>query len=320
MEVKKNAMRQMAKIWLAMAVGCVTLLAGCVTGHDVNINNPVELRLRAVMNLNTRASAGFDKRFPLTTDFGVWAYELPRNKKWAVFYPDAEEVVANERFVGSAVDSLWHPLESLTWNYPQSMTLIAYAPYGLDCRYDHKHGIILDDFDIEQHAGVDVMYTDFVEDRFAERSTLGVDMPFCHALAKVDIKMRTPLQTPVVVHRIEFEGVHTQGSFRSHPLPTWETNDERRNAILYDSEEGWELPLRNYQRVEGSEHLLMPQAAAVRIRVVADLAVGGFGVMDKEFVTDPINILWEPGKYYTYTIEFSQESISIDEPNTEDLE
>jgi hypothetical protein len=298
-------------------VASAALLTGCVLGHNQQTDEPVELRCRAIMSLNTRAQA-FDKSFPVDADLGVWAFALPREKEWEIFQPDAETLAANIRMEHN--EALWVPQTPLVWDYDKQLTLIAYSPFEVQASYSPLHGIVFDIYDTEESPNTPLLYTDFVADQKVELNCAGVTLPFYHALSKVDVKIKTVLtnDNAVVVKKIYLEQIHTEGTFFSHPTPEWVTTSGRRDVTLYEDEGGWSLPAKNDTAMEESARLVMPQSGATRLVVVADVLRAGMYYPNQEFVTDQIKIFWEPGKYYTYSLVIAHDSLWHEEPTPED--
>lgn len=316
-------MKRFAEIVLAVTM--MTLLVGCVIGHDRATDEAVELRLRAVMSQSTRSEApdvtphegeyGFPTTFPANTNLGVWAFSLPRDKKWAVFNPDAKSFVTNEMFVRDAESGLWCPTTRLDWVYSQSLTLIGYAPYELDMEYDVERGLMLRNYDTtNQSEVVDILYTDYIADCHSEKNLRFVNMPFYHALAKVDLEAHTALGDDYIftIRKITFESLATQGTFYSHPLPEWVAKNRDGSVVVYDSEEGWELLSHNDHHIEGSETILIPQQMDGSVVIEAGVEHAGFVTSYTYRV--PLKTLWEAGKYYTYTLNFTSEGVTIREP------
>lgn len=305
-------------------VAVAVLLTGCVLGHSVEGEEPIELRCRALVKQSTRTTAPLEAtaphyesgtNLPLDGDFGLWAFSLPREKRWDIFSPDAEVVADNLRFT-AADDALWYPPATISWNYNNAMTIVAYAPYEVAARYDSRHGVVVDLYDTQEVPNRDILYSEMVADALPERNAAGVNLTFHHALAKVDLRFHTPHSTreAIVIRRVLFEQIHTEGSFQSLPQPTWNTTSTLDDVTVYQSDEGWALPDNNHQIVEGSMRLMMPQCVVGRVRVEVDMMSGGFMHSGKVLTSGPINILWEPGKYYTYTLNISANSLALEEP------
>lgn len=319
-------MKRLSEILLTVAL--VALLAGCVIGHDVDTSEEVELRVRAVMTQRTRTAPSvadipaeeeseLSTTFPSDMELGLWAFSLPRDREWAIFYPDAEPFATNEKFSHSEESGLWYPTKGLGWLYPQSLTLIGYAPYDLEVEYSHKHGLVLRDYDTaNQSEVVDVLYTDYISDLHSEKHTKFVDVPFRHALAKVDMKAYTTLPDDYryTIHKIYFESVATKGTFYSQPSSEWILEEELNELVIYDSEEGCVLVVNESIAIEGAEGLVLPQQVSGCIVVDVEVLHAGFASR-LSFRTQPLKTVWEEGRYYTYTLSFTLDGVSIKEPS-----
>ena len=305
----------------------VTLLVGCITGHDVSTNEPVELRLRAVMSQSSRPDAegehlhGFSTTFPTDADLGLWAHSLPRDKKWAIFHPDAKPIATDEHFTYNSEVELWYPAQPLAWLYADALTLFAYSPYEVPAYYDQRQGVVIADFDTKEWEGVDLLYADVVADCHAEKNMDGVPLPFHHALSKVDIKAHTilPNDYTLTITKVEIVGVATKGTLTTLPTPQWSALGERGDVVLYDNEEGWNVTTHNNLYIEGAEELLIPQSGTIYIKVYAEVLNAGF-ITYKELTTPKLLVAWEPGKYYTYNLAISLDSVAVEEPKNENGE
>lgn len=319
--------RRRASILVALC-GIAALLGGCVLGHDVSTDEPVELRCRPVMSPGMRGtqttgqmSSGFDQLFPTETNIGLWAYSLPRDKQWEIFSPDAEQFLSEATFTHNEQDGLWYPSSRVEWKYANSLTILAYAPREQEVSFDKKRGLIIEGYDSEEKHNIDLMYTDFLADLHCENNRQGVYLPFYHALAAVDVKIATTLtiDSSVVIRGIYLEQIAVEGDFFSHPDPEWYPADEKQTITLYTNEtEGWALPQNNGEIVAGSTRYLIPQSGATRIVVVADVLQGGMIAPEQRFVTDDVVFFWEPGRHYTYSLNITTKSLQIEEPNPEE--
>lgn len=317
-------MKRTANILVA-TLASAFMLTGCVLGHDMKTDEPVELRCRPVMAPGTRAeeqsSHYVENLFPQTTNIGLWAYSLPRDKQWEIFAPDAKPFAKGLKFANNSQDGLWYPPVRFEWDYSDALTIVAYAPYEQEASFDQKRGLVVEGYDTEANHNVDLMYTEFLADRHCEKNRKGVDLPFHHALAAVDVRISTSLviDNSIVIHGIYLEEIHSVGTFNSNPEPTWYTTTETRTVPLYeDYEKGWSLPRNNNEIIADGYRWLIPQLGTTRVVVVADVMLGGMITPDQEFVTEPINFIWEPGRHYTYSLNISAESLRVDEPKPED--
>lgn len=324
-EYHKGSLEMKRYVEIVLLAGVVALLTGCVIGHDRSSGEAVELSLRAVVSHRTRSAEdtdhGFSTTFPTDTDFGMWAFSLPRDRKWEVFRPDAEPLATNAKCSYGVSDGLWHPEQKVAWHYPEALTLIAYAPYDLAARLDPRQGLVIEEFDMSESGEVDILYTDYLADRLMEENTLGVNMPFYHALAKVDIKAQCvlPKGYEIVVHKIAVEGVATRGTFTSHPEPEWIAEGALSEVVLYQSDEGWDLTANNGAYVEEADGLFVPQSQHLTLRIETELTSGGFAA-PRVFRTPLLNVVWEAGKYYTYSLYFSNDEVRVEEPQKQNFD
>ncbi len=318
-------MKRVAHIIWGGVVALAMLLTGCVLGHDVTTNKPVELRCSPVMSQRTRTTNTDGKllfnTFPTEADFGLWAYALPRDKQWEVFSPDAEPFVENGRFLHNTTDGLWYPTPSLQWDYNQQLTLAACSPYIAGASFDPENGVVIGNYDTEANPNEELLYSHLMTNRKAERSMSGVELYFYHALAKVDVRMKTTLTEShsLYVKSVTFKNIHTEGAFCSLPNPTWYPTEKLADVCIYSADdEGWPLPDCNNQIVGGdAARLVMPQAMVTDIVVVADVLRGGMIVPEVEFVVEKATIIWEAGKYYTYTFSLTDSSLRLEGPMPE---
>ncbi len=318
-------MKRLVEILLAVASAMA--LTGCVFGHDITTDEPVELRLRAVMSQSSRPDAeeehlhGFSTTFPTNADLGLWAFSLPRDKEWEVFNPDAETFASDEQFLYDLTTQLWYPPQTHNWLYADALTLFAYSPYEVPAKYDQRQGVVIADFDTKEWAGVDLLYADMLTNCHAEKNMDGVAMPFHHALAKIDVKAHTilPDDYTLTVTKIEVLDVATKGTLTTLPTPEWSALGEKSNVVLYDNENGWNVTSHSNLYIEGAEGLVVPQRANVRLKIYAEVLFAGF-ITYKEYITPNMSVAWEPGKYYTYNLEFSLDKVVLEEPKNEEGE
>lgn len=322
-------MRRRAFIWVVLCAMALSL-GGCVLGHDMKTDEPVELRCRPVMSPGLRGAdvanqmtSGFDQLFPAEANIGLWAYSLPRDKQWEIFSPDAEKFLPVTTFTHNPEDGLWYPPTSVDWKYSASLTILAYAPREQAVSFDKKRGLIVENYDSEAKHNIDLMYTDFLADLHCENNRQGVYLPFYHALAAVDVKVSTTLTIPgsIAIRGVYLEQITTRGDFFSHPDPVWYPAEEKQTVALYTNDaEGWVLPQNNGEVISGSTRYLIPQMGLTRVVVVADVMQGGMIAPEQRFVTDDVRFLWEPGRHYTYTLNITAKSLHFEEPNPEEYQ
>lgn len=298
-------------------------LGGCVLGHDMKTDEPVELRCRPIMAPGTRGEVehSTENLFPQATNIGLWAFELPRDKEWEIFAPDAKVFARGVKFSRNEQDGLWYPPARFEWKYPQALTIAAYAPYEQEASFDQKRGIVVADFDTEKNHNIDLMYTELLTGRHCEKNKSGVDLPFHHALATVDVKISTSLQvqSSIIVRGVYLENIRTEGTFNSNPTPTWYTTEKCQTVALYENnEEGWRLPENNATTITDGFRFLIPQLGSTRIVVIADVLMGGMIAPEQRFVTEDVAFIWESGRHYTYSLNISAESLRVEEPNPEE--
>ena len=118
---------------------------------------------------------------------------------------------------------------------------------------------------------------------------------------------------------MEIVGVATKGTLTTLPTPQWSALGERGDVVLYENEEGWNLTTHNNLYIEGAEELFIPQSGAIYIKVYAEVLNAGF-ITYKELTTPKLLVAWEPGKYYTYNLAISLDSVAVEEPKNEDGE
>ena len=304
-------------VGIAMMCAVVCALVGCITGHDVQTNEPVELRCRALLTQPTRADGTHSTLLAPNGDFGLWAYALPRGKDWEVFNPAAECVADRVRFT-SASDSLWYPPQTIEWPYAEAFTLVGYAPYDAPVSFGARNGLAIENYDIEQNWDKELLVTELHADKLCERNMDGVTLNFNHALAKVDIKARASMTDDItlIIRRISFDRLHTVATFHSLPVPEWVSVGGTKEVVVYDSKEGVRLSGEGVESIEGAEHWLLPQEVGARLCVSMDIYHAGF-ITQRDFVTNMVGILWEAGKYYTYVLEITPDSIALEEPKAE---
>jgi hypothetical protein len=89
-------------------------------------------------------------------------------------------------------------------------------------------------------------------------------------------------------------------------------------ALYENNEEGWRLPENNTTTITDGFRFLIPQLGSTRIVVIADVLMGGMIAPEQRFVTEDVAFIWESGRYYTYSLNISAESLRVEEPNPEE--
>lgn len=322
-----NRLRRLRAVALCFVL--LLPLGSCVLSHQVGMDGEmVQLRCRPRLCISTRSAdhtsaTQVGKLFPIDTDFALWALSLDRGQRWDDNSYKARMYVRKERFAANSADSVWYPASRIAWDYDRSLTVAACSPSHTNAQWDSERGIVIDLYDTTQNPSTDLMYTPLHTDMLCDEHPEGVDLTFEHALCKVDVRCFSSMQQSqyIDIKRVEFEGVYYRGEFSSLPEPKWVPTSDIVSVVLFDSEqEPWRLPDNNDGLLTNSDKMLLPQTITTRIKVVADVCVGGMITQDQEFITRDINVAWQAGKYYTYSLDFVGNKVNVTEPRPEEIE
>lgn len=288
------------------------ILSGCVVNNGTD-QDPIYVRCRAVMSKNTRAYDAYEV-FPIATQFTLWSYTLPRGKAWSEHSAEALPLTEAKQFTGNRADTIWYCDTQIEWPLTKTLSLFACAPLVAGGTYAPERGICFDNYNAKA-LNYDLMYTDVLNDQLRENNVRYISVPFSHALCKVDVRAKAVTNTLVFnIKKITIKNLRYKGSFSSLATPQWSATDELTDYVVYHSDDGTVLKQLTGSTLKGTATLLMPQKCNATIEVAYTETNPTTGItLSKTAGTTAITDLWVAGKYYTYTLTFSDEGISFEQ-------
>lgn len=246
--------------------------------------------------LGTEVRSGDVSPFPEDMDFGVWA-------------ETAENNILMDREYVSFDGSDWMPESSLLWPENVSVHFTGYAPYDLDADFRDDGSLVLEDYEsVKDGRGFYLSdMTDWLEQRDGT-----VQLTFRPMTAKVDFRMANGLNmvTSVKVEKIILSGVHVQGSFDSSAFPQWTADGVAEDIVAYDCEKYPEdCDVGREQKFFGEPIVFVPQTSHPVVRVIYSYSVGDGWINGQQASTDVMNVNWEAGRKYTYSLTLTENTL-----------
>ena len=265
-------------------------LAGCVKTFT-EADRPVRFRFEPVLGMQLRSEDNTEK-FPVGENFRVTAYTSSDD----VFFKDAEI-----SFDGDAWTSPLLP----DWPAGTRLRFTAYSPGNADltgfCPDTDPSNLMT--------AG---------PTQLLENSSNPVPLKFTHALSKIDIRLQNGLTegAELKVCKVTLDAVHDRGDF-SPDNGTWTLTDEAAAMDLFRTDDesdqpGQGVPVsRRYSRI-GEERRVIPQNGKATVTIVCALKYPGSEWISNQIWSSgtPINIEWEAGRRYTYSISLLEKGIT----------
>ncbi len=272
------------------------LFSGCLasTKYDKNTG---DIRLRPVVGLGTRAGEDFVP-FPEDREFRVWAVSQQSGNKIL------------DNVLVSAGSTGWIPANSPKWPYGESLRFAGYYPSDLDMTCDSGCRMKMNSYSITGR-GTDILISEPVRTYNQNDSIVG--LPFYHALAKIDFRVKHALNsaTRVRIEKIVLEGVCTQGGFDSSSDLKWSASGDRTSLVVFEPD-GVGTEVYNVPAYLGDSRFVIPQNGGASIKVTFAFSTGGSGWLTGQEVSTPAVIKeWLPDRHYTYTL-------TIQEPGSDD--
>lgn len=272
------------------ALGLV-LLTGCLS-HTQYRGDTSEIRISPAIALSTRTAAGGDgsgdASFPHERTFRLWAVTSGSGR----MYIDGEAAY----YDGA---SAWRPEGGEHWPSGGSLLLYGFCPDSLTVTCSTDGTLRMQGFDASQ-SDSDLLYSVASQPYSDEDGVAG--MPFRHALAQIDFRVRQALgaDADVQVHSISISGAQTCGDFDSSLPLCWECTGGSRELAFFDGTAAVPDLAPVYV---GDGMPVIPQEAVCTISVsYSTMGAAGVRLYGQTAATSAFAASWSPGRRYTYTI------------------
>ena len=264
------------------------ILTGCV-GSMQTAKNPVNISFKPVIGHDTRADESIP--FPQDRSFKVWAVEQEGGDLYM------------ENAVISYAGGGWHAPE--IWGN-ETLRFDACWPSDLDVRYSKNRGIQLHSFD-SSAGDVDVLAASTEAD---DRSSPLVTLNFEHILSRVQFRVIHSLQESMSlkINRITLSKVARKGSYNVARQGEWTDLEDYGAYVVYDDSEG-ALITSKASTYLGEEFYAIPQLTYGCVEVQCSIKYGTAGWIPQTYEIDPIEIVWDPGKHFIYTLNIRMDKM-----------
>lgn len=265
-------------------------LASCLasTKYDKSTG---DIRLRPVIGIGTRSGEEFIP-FPEDRKFNVFAISQETGK----MYLDDVAVTSGGR-------RGWFPENTPKWPVEESLKFVGYWPSELpmSCTSDGTLKM-----PVYEAGDADVLVTDPTRAYTKNDSIVG--LPFRHALAKIDFRVKHALSggARVRVEKIMIREAYVRGAFDSSADLGWNPAGEQTDITVYAADgidEGIEV-FNLVPRYVGESRYVLPQViSGSSIEVTYAFKAGESAWIRGQVVSAPVTIeAWEPDRHYTYTL------------------
>lgn len=288
----------------ALLGACLCLLS-CIDDREY-YHEPVEMIFSPAITPFTRSSSyGL---YPEDQYFGVWAYTLPMDKSWNADYSTAEVFIEGEKV--SLYENGWRTSESRIWDHQSRTSFFAWSPYDFPASFNMEKGIFFDDFNVVEDQR-ELMVVHSVLDLDEPKLGGTVALPFVHTLSKVDFNIKTSTDDnfQVYLKSAIVEGLSICGDFQSFPNPQWTLGELKKDFVLCNSS----LSLSSETVSLGEVIRIIPQDVKLKVKLIYDISSpeGEVVYSDQLVETNILNVSWEYGVAYSYTIVISPEGPSL---------
>jgi hypothetical protein len=289
-------------LFVTAVVLCLFSL-GC-TGEECKHVPAVDVSFNPAIITHTRSVQG---TYPQTAPFEVWAYYLPKGKKWSSHADEALQLTTKHRveYMGSE----WLPIPALKWPGNHNVTFMASSPQGIEASFSQEKGISIRQFDAS--SGIMPLFTESIADCEMYNTQGCIALPFMHSLSKVEFEVRSVSITDSVIKlkSLYIDNLMYKGDFHSLPTPRWETESSTMCVEFCRNE-------MKVGRVSTSVgyRFLMGQPVNHQVVLVVDILdkQGNLIIKDRKIETTLIRGEWHPGKYYPYTLNLTTSSVSLE--------
>lgn len=284
---------------------CLTalLLSACFDNENRGLPSDVYISFDPVVTANTRS----DGHAHLQEEpFFVWAYTMPLGQHWSA--EGSEEHLLMDKEIISLQNNEWLPSNTYYWPLETALTVFAVSPINLKSSFNTTQGICIEDIDATQ--GIIPLFTYPTEANDMEHSNGCVALPFVRTFCKVSLSIRSHAHqdSSLVLKALYMDSIAYKGDFQSLPQPTWTCSEERMRLYFFQGES--EI-LLNAQALDA--HMLMGQFIHQSFTAVVDIYDKDANLIeaDKTLSTKALNIPWQAGRYYDYTLNINSGKLSF---------
>ena len=263
------------------------LLNACVGGLQVN-RTPEAIGFRPVISHDTRAEEAVP--FPQERSFRLWAQEM---ESGAIYIDDATIAYNNG------------------WNAPKNWTDAALEfhacwPTDLDVIRSAEKGLQLNSFDCTEYDADVLMAKAKADNKAGSIVTLN----FEHILSRVEFRMMQSLSEDIKlkVTRVELKGVATKGDYNTDLKDEWSGHSEFETYLIYDNPDGIEISSSKAEYI-CKDFYTIPQLQAAHLEVQCFIKYGTASWIPQTYEIDPLEIVWDPGRHYTYTLNLRMDEL-----------
>lgn len=276
---------------------------GCTEEEGIGMT-AIDISFSPAIITNTRVSEG---TYPQDMPFDVWAFYLPKGKKWSDHHKDAQSFTDKHQVQNDNKE--WLPIPALKWPGNSNVTFMALSPQNLDAYYSNEKGIVIPHFDAS--SGVLPLYTAPVIDCNVYNTHGCVALPFVHALSKIELEARSVAFTDSVIKlkSLFVEEIKYKGDFHSLPTPNWIPDEDTMRVTFCQRE----IQVGRVAVSVGCQ-MLMGQYGNYPLVLVIDILDkdGNILIKDRCLETTLVSNGWNPGKYYKYTLNLTSSSASLE--------
>lgn len=263
------------------------LLTACVGGLQT-AKVSVNIGFRPVIGNDTRAEESVP--FPTDKSFILWAQEQNSDN----LYIDKTTVAYDN---GWTVDKLWgdNPLRfSACW------------PTDLDYVHSKADGVQIHGFELAD-GDIDIIVAETTADN---KSNALVTLNFQHVLSRVEFRVNHYLtdNMSIRINKIELKNIAKKGSYNTTAKNDWSGLSEYGSHVVFDHPEGQMISSQTLNYV-GEELYAIPQLTVGVLEMQCEVRYGSGGWVPQKYVIDPFEIIWDPGKHYTYSITFRMDQV-----------
>lgn len=276
---------------LSIYAFALMLISACTIDRENDYDREVVLSFHPAMHIPSKSETIED--YPERQPFAVKVWVMPEND----LYLDSE---CNLR------EGSWLPDVNALWpDSGKTLTVIGYTPSELFDGCDEENGVICNDYNVIENQ-TPLLYTDPQTDLDKVECGGVIPMPFNHALAQVDFRVKNRVDTKekIIVRCIKIDAAAYKGSFRSLPAPYWEVQEEKAPFVFFEGEHK-----TGHQPEEiGCVWHMIPQTLETKVSVLYEYQTSAGTGFTTTLKTRDLLTTIEPGRHYTYTI-----SVGIDD-------
>ena len=249
---------------------------------------PETIGFKPVISHDTRAYESVP--FPEERSFKLWA----------------QEVDSGEMYIDGATISY-----NNGWNAPKAWTdaalnFHAYWPVEVDMQHSPEKGLQLKSFDCTE-CEADVLVAKVTADN--KVSSL-VTLNFEHILSRVEFRMIHSLSEDISlkITRVELKGIATKGDYNTVAEDEWTGHSDYESYIIFDNKDGIEITSAEAKYI-GEDFYVIPQMLAAGLEVKCYIKYGAASWIPQTYEIDPLEIVWDPGRHYTYTLNLRMDEL-----------